>query len=603
MADSFEISSNGARTTFSKKHPVKFYFTLLLFILPFRLLSFSPINNEDARLNSFSLYFISKYWQLHPVDAIYAGYHLNDSIAYIPDKAFFSRSAKTLKHLSDTLATFNENRLSAAGKTDLWMMRDKINADLFYLNDFREYEWNPAWYNIGGENAEILNNRNERLERKLMHIMSRLRQVSAYYASAKANIRKPVIEHTELAILQNEGTLSFFEGPLLDSLRASSLSEKHKETLNKRVQSAVNEIRNYISWLKVMKEGLTADNSRSFRLGKDLYFKKFNHDLQSAFTAEQVYRLALERKTEVTQDMAKLSKVLWEKYFSGRPMPDDDNEVIRMMIARISNDHTTPDSFLISIREQIPELEKFVREKDLLWIDPEKPLVVRQTPAYMEGSGAPVTISSPGPYDKGGNTYYNVTLLTGYDRGKAESYLREYNRYTMQILNIHEAIPGHYTQLVYSNRSPSMVKSLFGNGAMIEGWAVYSERMMLEEGYGANTPEMWLMYYKWHLRSVCNTILDYEVHVNGWNEKVAIHFLTRDAFQETAEAEGKWRRVRLTQVQLCSYFTGYSEIYELRNSLKLADPANFSLKDFHEKFLSYGSAPVKYISVLMKTKP
>src|SRR5690606_33999738 len=94
---------------------------------------------------------------------------------------------------------------------------------------------------------------------------------------------------------------------------------------------------------------------------------------------------------------------------------------------------------------------------------------------------------------------------------QAESYLREYNYYTLQILNIHEAIPGHYTQLVHGNKSPSIIKAIFSNGAMVEGWANYSEIMMLEEGYD-NSPEMWLMRNKWHLRGVTNAILDYSFH-------------------------------------------------------------------------------------------
>ncbi|MGK4568308.1 DUF885 domain-containing protein [Flavobacterium sp. 3HN19-14] len=202
------------------------------------------------------------------------------------------------------------------------------------------------------------------------------------------------------------------------------------------------------------------------------------------------------------------------------------------------------------------------------------------------------------PYDKNANTYYNVGSLSGWPAEKAESYLREYNDYILQILNMHEAIPGHYTQLVYSNQSPSIIKSIFGNGAMVEGWAVYTELMMLESGY-ANSDEMWLMYYKWNLRTTCNTILDNSVHTKDMTKEAAMELLTKEAFQQQAEAEGKWRRVTLTQVQLCSYFTGYSEIYDLRNEVKVKMGDKFKLKQFHEKFLSYGSAPVKYIRDLM----
>lgn len=243
-------------------------------------------------------------------------------------------------------------------------------------------------------------------------------------------------------------------------------------------------------------------------------------------------------------------------------------------------------------------LVDFIKQKDLIYIDPSKPLVVRKEPAYMAGV-AGASISSPGPYEKNGNTYYNVGSMEGWPKEQAESYLREYNHYILQILNIHEAIPGHYTQLVYSNQSPSLIKAILGNGTMIEGWAVYTELMMLENGYGNNEPEMWLMYYKWNLRTVCNTILDYSVHVNNFTKEEAIHLLVNEAFQQTAEAEGKWKRATLTQVQLCSYFTGFKEIYEFREEYKALKGKEFDLKKFHEKFLSYGSAPVKHIREMM----
>jgi uncharacterized protein (DUF885 family) len=272
--------------------------------------------------------------------------------------------------------------------------------------------------------------------------------------------------------------------------------------------------------------------------------------------------------------------------------------MVNTLISEISKKHVERDEFIPEIRKQIPELVAFVNEKDLLTQNLEKPLVVRETPLYMRGGGAGASISAPGAFDKDAYTYYNVTPLDDYSEEQAESYLREYNHYVLQILNIHEAIPGHYTQLIYANQSPSLIKSLLGNGAMIEGWAVYTELMMIEEGYN-NSPEMWLMYSKWHLRAVCNTILDYSIHSLEMSKEEAMNLLKYQAFQEQAEADAKWKRATLSQVQLCSYFTGFTEIYDLRSELKEKKGEQFSLKKFHEEFLSYGSAPVRYIRKMM----
>jgi uncharacterized protein (DUF885 family) len=316
---------------------------------------------------------------------------------------------------------------------------------------------------------------------------------------------------------------------------------------------------------------------------------------------DEIYKAAVDRKQYLHQEMFKLSAQLWPKYFNNTPIPTDTLELIKKVIDTISVQHVKPEDFQVEIEKQLPELSAFVAKKDLIYMDPNKPLKVRKEPAYMAGV-AGASMSSPGPYEKNGTAYYNVGTLEGWEPERAESYLREYNKYVLQILNIHEAIPGHYVQLVYSNKSPSIIKSVFGNGAMIEGWAVYSELMMLENGYGDNEPEMWLMYYKWNLRATCNTILDIGVHTKNMSKEDAMDLLSRQAFQQKAEAEGKWNRVQLTSVQLCSYFTGFYEIIQLRETYKKSKASAFNVKHFNEDFLGYGSSPVKYIRQMLLPK-
>jgi uncharacterized protein (DUF885 family) len=557
--------------------------------------------SNDASFEKFREYYVESLWKISPSSAIYAGFHQYDSLLIIPNDENKKNTISYYNALMDSLKQFDESKLSDLNKIDLWMMRDNIEASLWYINSFKSNEWNPANFNIAGDFAEILNGKYDNLDNRLRVFSKRLENVPAYYQAAKLQVKTPTIEHTDLAILQNEGSIEeVFGASLKDSVAKSTLSEVEKQQLLTGADAAKNAMLDFASFLKEMRKTMTPENSRSFRIGKELYEDKFKFDIVSGYSASELYTKSVNRKAELHHEMAVLSRTLWPKYFGSASMPTDSLQLIRRMIDTLSVKHVHRDSFLQSIEQQIPNLVKFISDKDLIYIDPSKPLVVRKTPAYMEGSGAGASISAPGPYDKNANTYYNVSPLTGYTPGEAESYLREYNYYILQILNIHEAIPGHYTQLVYSNQSPSIIKSVLGNGAMVEGWAVYTERMMLENGYGNNEPEMWLMYYKWHLRSVCNTILDYSVHVNGMTEKDAMKLLVDGAFQQTAEAAGKWRRVKLSSVQLTSYFNGFSEIYDLREELK--KNGDFDLKKFHEKFLSYGSAPVKYIKGLMMQK-
>jgi uncharacterized protein (DUF885 family) len=193
-----------------------------------------------------------------------------------------------------------------------------------------------------------------------------------------------------------------------------------------------------------------------------------------------------------------------------------------------------------------------------------------------------------------------VTPLDGLSAEQAESSLREYNEWILQILNIHEAIPGHYAQLVHANRSPSLVKSLFGNGAMVEGWAVYGERMMLESGYGGNAPEMWLMYSKWNLRSVTNTILDYSVHVNWHGPERGDRPAGAPGLPD---APGSDRKMAPRAAVVGAADQLFQRLCGDHGTARAAPPAlgeRFNQKQFHDQFLSYGNAPVKMIAELMR---
>lgn len=550
--------------------------------------------DTDKNFDAYKERFVEELWQTYPGWASSVGYHKYDSVLVVPDAAAREKELAFCKKHLDSLAQYDEKSLSDNNKTDRLMIKSQLEASIWAVNEERAYEWNPTAYNVSERFAEILNGTYDSLNTRLHNINGKLVNVPAYYKAAAENIKNPTKEHTQLAIEQNLGGVSVFEIDLAEAVKNSTLSAEEKDQITERAKLAVAAIKGYVDALKALKN----DNPRSFRLGKELYAQKFNHDIQSGYTLDELITKATAHKKELHTKMAAIANQLWSKYMGNASKPADSLQLIRQVIDKISLQHTTPDSFQAAIEKQLPVLVEFIKQKNLIYIDPGKPLVVRKEPAYMAGV-AGASINAPGPYDKGGNTYYNVGSLAGWDKQRAESYLREYNNYTLQILNIHEAIPGHYTQLVYSNQSPSIIKAILGNGAMVEGWAVYTELMMLENGYGNNEPEMWLMYYKWNLRSTCNTILDYSVHVNNMSKEDAMHLLVDEAFQQQSEAEGKWRRVNVTQVQLTSYFTGYSEIYELREELKKKMGAKFDLKAFHEKFLGYGSAPVKYIREMM----
>ncbi|WP_199609475.1 DUF885 domain-containing protein [Flocculibacter collagenilyticus] len=563
----------------------------------------SAVASEQSvseRFTQFSDQFIEDYWRQFPESSTWAGYGKYDHIITIPNAESMVSNMAFVESKLAQLRAFDLTKLAPKQKIDYYLIENALQSEAWYTKTFKDWQWNPSNYNVAGGFAQILNSRFKTDDEKLSLVLKRLQYVPDYYNAAQQNINNPTLEYTQLAIQQNQGAFSILNDELLKKVEQSNLSSDDQKLFMGRYSQAVEAIKNYISFLTALEQTLAKNgDARSFRIGEALYEEKFALNIQSGYTAKQMNQKALADKARVTAEMVKLTEQLWPKYFPNTAKPASDNEAIARLIKHLSVKHVAKDNFISEIKRQIPELETFVRKNNLVTLDPDKPLVVRETPEYMRGF-AGASISSPGPYDKKENTYYNVTPLDNMDEEQAESYLREYNHWILQILNIHEAIPGHYVQLVYANESPSLIKSVFGNGAMIEGWAVYAERMMLEEGYGNFEPEMWLMYYKWNLRVICNTILDYGIHVNNMTQEEGLDLLMNGAFQERAEAEGKWRRATLSQVQLTSYYSGYREIYDFREAQKQKLGSDFDLKAFHEQFLSYGSAPVKYIRQLMK---
>ena len=549
----------------------------------------APVLAQDAGFDKLAETFLESLWKLDPDAAVAAGRFEFGSQVRLPSAALRGRLRAFLKHWLAEFERQPEGPLNTSQRMDRAMLIAKLQSDLWRLDSLREWSWSPAEHNPAGLLDLLLNTDYAQLPARLKTLRPRVVALPAYYRAAQASLAGDggiTREHTELAIQQAPGVLG-----VLDDIAKRAAEAGQAAAFKAPLAQARAAVNGYVAHLKRLLPGA----KRSFRLGAELYEPKFAHDIQSARTAKQTYEFAQQRREEVLASMHTQAAALWPSVIGSEVPPADRFALIGRVIAKLSERHVKRERFVDEIRAQIPVLEAWIRDHDLLTQDASKPLVVRETPEYERGV-AGAGIEAPGPYRPQDRTYYNVTPLDGLSDAEAESSLREYNHWILQILNIHEAIPGHYTQLVYANRAPSKVKALFGNGAMVEGWAVYGERMMIESGYGAS-PEMTLMWGKWHLRSVTNTVLDYSVHVLGMSEADALDLLTRQAFQTASEAKEKWRRVQLSSVQLTSYFSGYSEIFALREQLKAR--AGFDLKRFHEQFLSYGSAPVRLIAAEM----
>ncbi len=230
---------------------------------------------------------------------------------------------------------------------------------------------------------------------------------------------------------------------------------------------------------------------------------------------------------------------------------------------------------------------------------PDDPVEIILMPEFQRGRSV-AYLDAPGALDRGQKTFYAIAPLPeDWTDEQVESFLREYNLLSIEVLSVHEGVPGHFLQLALSNRYPSTLRHVLRSGPMVEGWAEYSERVMIDAGYLDNDPLAGLIFLKWYLRVATNAIIDSAIHVDGMTRDEAMKLMVEGGFQEEREAAGKWVRAQLTSAQLSTYFVGYQEHIEMRAAVEQAWGDEFTLRRYHDQALSYGSPPVKYMRALI----
>jgi len=551
-------------------------------------------DSADTAFAGFETRFLDSYWKEYPSNAIFIGYGKYYEDLVIPDSSAFARHVAYSKQWIDSLQALNYDALSDNNKISFRIIRNQLESDIWYTTIFRNQEWEPASYNLSGESYYLIHQPFAPLEERLRLLSKHLRTAGAYYEAAWKTLKNPTKESAGLAVMQNKAGLDVFGKDLTDSIHASRLSAAETDTLNRNIAGCVAAMKKYADSLQSI---LNKPDYpfRKYSIGRDLFTEKFKFDLATDLSPEEVYNKALSDQQIITTEMVSLADGLWKKYLNSKPKPADSLEMIRAVIDAVSLQHAKAGDFFDSLKNQVYGLKKFILEKNLFDFDSSYPIIVRLMPEYARGVAIATAEFTP-PYQKQGDTYYNIDDLTRYPKDKQESTLREMNNYTSQLISIHEAIPGHCLQGIYNNKkSPDVLRSVFQNGAMVEGWAVYTESMMIESGWGNHSPEMQLMLDKLKLRELGNVVIDYQMQSLGKSEKEIKDFLTKKCFQTPAQVDEKYHRATLSQVQLCSYFTGATAILALREEYRKKMGNQYSLKTFHENFLKYGSSPVKYI--------
>mgnify|MGYP001818838120 FL=1 len=556
----------------------------------------------DEAFETLAGQFVSDLPTFSPVASTWIGDHSRDAELDQVDANARARLKDALEAYQEALGNIDRSGLSRANQVDYELLRSEISSRLWSLQELQEWAWNPLYFvNTAGSSIYNLVAREfAPADERLANAAARLEQFPRFLEQARASIqpeRVPKI-HAETAVAQNLGVVSIIENMIVPQM--DSLTDATRTRLEAAIEIAKDALADHQTWLE---EELLPRAAGDFRIGAELFDRKLAFALDSPLGRKEVVARAEAEYESVRNQMYEVAK---EIYLADHPyttFPDNPDESYQQVIIRAALEkayqHLPPADGIVEIAEQqLQQATDFVIENNIVTM-PDDPVEIIIMPEFQRGVSV-AYLDSPGPLDKGQSTFYAVAPLpTDWTEEQVTSFLREYNLYSIQDLTIHEGVPGHYLQLALSNRYPSTLRGVLGSGPMIEGWAVYAERVMIDEGYQDNDPLQRLIMLKWYLRAVTNAIIDTAIHVDGMTRDEAMKLMIEGGFQEEREAAGKWVRAQLTSSQLSTYFVGYQEWIELRRAVEESWGGEFTLRRYHDQVLSYGSPPVKYVRALV----
>ena len=523
---------------------------------------------------------------LSPVGATEAGYHQHQGVPL--DELLDDYSAPALDNqrkfyhtFHDRLAAIPADKLDAEDRADYDIVNNQIELALVELDTIQAYRHNPTLY------VELIGNalftpfvieyapRPERFR----HIVKRLQKIPSLLEQAKSNLTDSPEVWNTVARQENDGNIELISKTLREAVPAA-LSDSYA----KAAEPALAALRAFNVFLK---DDLASKKS-DWRLGKDKYAAKFKCVFSSGKTPEQVLS---EAEAELKNARAEIAKLAGGK-------------TVREALDAIAQKHSTRESYLDDARRTLEQATQFVRERALVTLPTRSNLKVIETPVFMRGGYAVGGFSGAPPLEPGLGAFYWVTPIPAdWPAARAESKLREYNAYGLQELTIHEAMPGHYVQAEYANQvEPNgrrLLRNVYGNGAYVEGWAVYAQQAMSDAGYMSGDPGLRLTFWKQMLRVITNTILDVRLQTLGMTDKEALDLMTNQAFQETEEATAKLQRAQLSSCQLPTYFVGWKGWLHARDEYKKQRAGEFAALTFHEDALKESAVPLPVLERLL----
>lgn len=560
--------------------------------------------DADDEFRALAKEYVDRMPALSPISATQIGDHRFDGEMDEISAAALQRQLNFHREFLARLDRLDRDALSRDFQVDAALLRHASEHGVWRIETFQDWAWNPLIYTAkaGGAIYGLMAREFAPLHVRLQRATERLEKFPLFFEQVRAVLhpRRVPRVHAETAVKQNRGALSILEEMVAPA--AETLPEAGR--LRQAMATARAAIQAHGEWLENV---LLPQAEGNFRIGQKLFDQKLAFALHTPLRREQVKARAEREFQAVRQEMYEVSCRIYLEQFPLTKFPKNPREAYRQAIIRAALekaylDRPGRDEIPQVARAQIKEATDFVIRREIVTV-PDDPLEIILMPEFQRGVSV-AYCDAPGPLDKGLKTFYAVSPIPGdWTEKQVDSFLREYNTWSMHDLTMHEAVPGHFLQLAHSNRHPSTLRALLSSGTFVEGWAVYSERVMVDAGYLDGDDRMRLINLKWYLRGITNAMIDQAIHVNGMTREEAMRLMVEGGFQEEREAAGKWTRARLTSAQLSTYFVGTQEHWDLRRTVEKEWGDAFTLKRYHDQILSYGSPPVQFVRALTLNLP
>lgn len=544
--------------------------------------------------------------RLSPVGATQTGDHRFDAELDDLSAAGRDRALAFSQQMLDELDRIDHAKLSRENQVDAALLRNQLRYDQFNARKLQAWAWDPTIYTgLEGSALFTLMARDfAPLPERLRSATARIEKLPVIFDYMRANLdpaRVPPI-FAQTALKQGRGALDIIDSMIVPKEKELPAADRA------RLDTAIARLRKAIDAQQQWLEKTLVPNAKgNFRIGRELFDEKLHFALDSTLTREEIRKRAEAEIVRIRAQMYEIARGV----LKGRPdapatpeHPSDDQQqaAIQYALDLAAADRPARDKVVETAKAELAKATDFVRAHDLITL-PSAPVQVILMPEFARGV-AVAYCDSPGPLDKSLATFYAVSPIPDdWSPEQVTSFLKEYNTRSIAELGVHEAMPGHYVQIWHSNQFPSTLRAVLGSGSFIEGWAVYAERMMAQQGFLDGDPLYRLVQLKWYLRATANAILDQAIQVDGMTRDEAMKLMTRTAFQEEREAAGKWVRAQLSSTQLSTYFVGAQEHFDLLREAQKAWGKDFSLKRYHDTVTSFGSPPARYVGELMFNRP